>query len=560
MKKLVIISSLAVVGLSAQQPTVLVPASTGVSSKLQIYSMLNPATPSVDTDEDVESPNQMYIPRGGAVKAGAAKLQQATVTAAASAMYTQTTNGTLPVSVTASYTGLGNGFSGWTNQGLLPPDTTLAVGNNQILQWVNVRLTILNKTTGVKLLSGSGYVNGSQIWSGLSSTSICRTQNNGDPVVQYDRIANRWVLSQFAFNSTNTQNAFCFAVSQSRDATGAYNLYEYDFPNVLPDYPKLGIWPDAYYMTANDFTYPAGSYSGTKVCAFDRPAMIAGTTATAVCFESANNGVQFASIPGDFEGTLAPPAGSAEYILNGNWFSLNSPPYGLQIRRFKPDFVTPANSTFDDGFGGGSGSYVSLPFDSSVIGACADSGSTCVPQPGTNRVLDTLSMRPMYRLAYRNLGGNRESLVFTQTVDPTGSAVAGIQLIEIRNPGANPPAIYNNVNFNPDTTNRFQGAAATDKLGNIGIGYSVSSSTLSPGIRIAGRLRNDIKNTLRGEMNVKTGAGAQTSTAKRWGDYSTMQIDPDDECTFWYTTEYTSASSTSNWSTQIVSFKFAGCQ
>ena len=232
----------------------------------------------------------------------------------------------------------------------------------------------------------------------------------------------------------------------------------------------------------------------------------------------------------------------------------------MELRRFHPDFVNPLNSTLDDGFGGGPGSFVSMPFANNVIGACGDGGGACVTQPGTTRRLDTLSMRPMYRLAYRNMGLNRESLVFTESVDPTGSAVAGIQLVEIRSPGANPPVVFNNVNLNPDATNRWMGAAASDKVGNILLGYSASSGTVPPSIRIAGRQRNDIKSTLRGEIEVKTGAGNQTSSAQRWGDYSTMQIDPDDDCTFWYTQEYTNVSSSANWATHIVGYKFNNCQ
>jgi hypothetical protein len=558
MRKLLFISSLTAFGLMAQKPTVMTASHMGTSAAFQTYSKLNPAVPNASEENDAEVPNQLYIPRGKSKNSKI--LAPAAVTGPASTMYNQTVNGTLPVSLLANYVGLGNGFNAWTNQGLLPSDTTLGVGNGQILQWVNLRLTVLNKTNGALLLGGSGYVNANQIWSGLSATSICRTQNNGDPTVQYDRLSSRWLLHQFAFNSNNTQNAFCFAVSQTSDATGAYNLYEFDSPNVLPDYPKIGVWPDAYYLTANDFTYPGGSFTNTKVCAFDRSKMLTGAVATSICFTAGTDGSSFASVPGDFEGTLAPPAGTTAYIVNGDWFSLNNPPYSIQIRRFHPDFVTPGASTLDDGFGGGPGSFVKLPFDNSVIGACADGGGACVPQPGTTRKLDTLAMRPMYRMAYRNLGAGRESLVFTQSVDPAGTAVAGIQLIEIRNPGANPPQIYNNVNFNPDTTNRWMGAAASDKVGNIGIGYSVSSTTLSPGIRIAGRLRNDIRNTLRGEMNIQTGVGAQTASAQRWGDYSTMQIDPDDDCTFWFTTEYTNTSSSANWATRIISFRFNSCQ
>jgi hypothetical protein len=166
----------------------------------------------------------------------------------------------------------------------------------------------------------------------------------------------------------------------------------------------------------------------------------------------------------------------------------------------------------------------------------------------------------MYRLAYRNLGANRESLVFTESIDPIGTAVAGIQLVEIRSPAANPPVIYNNLTFNPDSTNRWMGAAASDKLGNLAMGYSVSASTLSPGIRIAGRLRNDVRNSVRGELNLQSGTGSQTAAAQRWGDYATMQIDPSDDCTFWFTTEYMINTSGADWATRIFGFKFNSCQ
>jgi hypothetical protein len=441
----------------------------------------------------------------------------------------------------------------------------MAVGNNQIVQWVNLRLTVMNKTTGAPLLPVPFYVNGSQIWAGLLATnpaSLCATTNRGDPVLQYDRIAGRWLLVQFAFTSNNSSNSMCFAVSQTSDATGAYNLYEYSFGNQLPDYPKIGVWPDAYYWTANQYLAPALSYNGSTVCAVDRAAMIAGAPSPVqICYQNLGptSGEYFAMLPGDFEGTTAPPANAAEYILNINWFSLNNPPYALELRRFHPDFVTPTNSTLTDGFGGGPLSFAAMPFANSVTGACGDVGGMCVTQPGTTRKLDTLSMRPMYRLAYRNLG-QYDTLVFTETVDPAGAGVAGIQLVEIRNPSSNPPTIFNNVNLNPDTNNRWMGAAATDKLGNVLLGYSISSTTKAPSIHIAGRLRNDLKSSLRGEIEVLTGSGNQTSSAQRWGDYSTMQIDPDDDCTFWYTQEFTNSSSSANWATHIFSYKFSNCQ
>jgi hypothetical protein len=550
---------------------VLTPSITAVSDTFQNYAIQNPTSPQVlvfGDDDATEISNQLYIPRGNSPQLGAA------VSATPSSMVNQTVNLALPATVNKNYVGLGTGFNGtWTVEGVLPPDTTMGVSNYQILQWVNVKLTVLNKSDGSVALGGSGFVNANLIWSGLGSGSVCATENQGDPVVQYDRLSERWVLMQFAFTTGRATQppfrsypappyAFCWAVSQTSDATGAYNLYQFSLPN-LPDYPKLGIWPDAYYLTDNDFAFSAAtglaSYVGSRVCAFNRAAMTAGGVSSAVCF-SGLNASHFSMLPGDFEGTILPPTGETAFILSGDWFTKNAPPYGLQLRRFYPDFVTPANSTLNDGFGGAFDSFVSLPFDDTVVGSCRDNGGACVPQPGTARVLDTLSMRAMYRLAYRNLDANRETVVFTQSVGPAGSAVAGIQLIEIRNPAANPPVIYNNVDFNPDSTNRWLGSAATDKLGNIALGYSVSSSTLFPGIRVAGRLRNDVRNSVRGEINVQSGFGSQTATAQRWGDYSTMQIDPSDDCTFWYTTEYIINTAPADWATRIVGLKFNNCQ
>jgi hypothetical protein len=571
MKALALVVALFPLTMAAQTPTVLSPSITAVSDTFQNYALQNPTFPQVLVfdDDDTEIGNQLYIPRGTGLGLGIAA-----VTAAPSSMFTQTFNGTLPVTVNSNYVGLGTGFNGtWTVQGILPPDTTLGVSPTQILQWVNIKLTVLNKSNGSVALGGAGFVNANQIWSGLGPSSVCATQNQGDPIVQYDRLSGRWVLMQFAFTfGTATAfpfsaypappYAFCWAVSQTSDATGAYNLYQFNLPN-LPDYPKLGIWPDAYYLTDNAFTFSTttglASYVGSRVCAFNRSAMIAGSPAGAVCF-SGLSPAHFSMLPADFEGTILPPLNETEFILSNDWFTKSTPPYGLQLRRFHVDFVTPANSTLTDGFGGAFDSFVSLPFDNSVIGSCGDVGMKCVPQPGTPQVLDTLSMRAMYRLAYRNLGAGRESLVFTESIGPTGPTVAGIQLIEIRNPAANPPQIYNNVNLNPDPTNRWLGSAATDKLGNVALGYSVSSSTLFPGIRIAGRLRNDIRNFVRGELNLQSGSGSQTSTSQRWGDYATMQIDPSDDCTFWFTTEYILNTASADWATRIFGFKFNSCQ
>jgi hypothetical protein len=446
----------------------------------------------------------------------------------------------------------------------------MAVGPTQIVQWVNLRLSVMDKN-GAPLIGGAGYINGNAIWSALGPTSVCATSNQGDPLAAYDRIADRWVLSQFAFRIATRTNsppttyagppyAQCIAVSTTGDATGTYTLYEFIFAN-LTDYPKIGIWPDGYYMTFNNFSFNtatgASSYVGSSSCAFDRIKMLAASPAGGVCF--GQGALFFASLPSDFDGTTLPPAGSPNYFIGGDWFTLNSPPYSLHLQKFHADFVTPANSTLTDGIGGANGTFIMMPIPD-VVGACGDGGGICVPQPGTTRRLDTLSMRVMYPNKYRNRGGI-ESLVFTQTIDPPGSAVAGINWMEIRNPGGNPPVIRQNGAIAPnDGLNRWMGSATMDKLGNIAMGYSVSSSTVSPGIRIAGRLNSDILSRVRGELDVMTGTGNQTSSASRWGDYSSMQIDPADDCTFWYTQEYTNSSSSANWATQIIAFKFNNCQ
>lgn len=478
----------------------------------------------------------------------------------------QTTLANLPVSVSKNFAGLGRGYNAnWTDQGLLPPDTTMAVGPTQIVQWVNVRLSVMDKS-GTPLVGGAlGYVNGNAIWTGLPAGSICRSTNQGDPTLQYDRIAGRWVLSQFAFG-VNTFGpvapfAQCIAVSTTGDATGTYALYEYTF-DALPDYGKLAVWHDGYYITYNDFTINpttgASAFVGAKVCAYDRAAMIAGNAAaTQICTTRVTN--RFSFLASDLDGSTAPPLGAPNYVVSQDWFFFVTPPYSIRLQKFHVDFATPANSTFGDGIGGAFNTFVQIPLPD-LRGACADNGGACVAQPATVRVLNTLSMRPMYRLAYRNRGPNLESLVFTHAIDPPSSAVASMHWIELRNPGANPPQVYQNGAINTaDGLNRWMGSAAMDKAGNIAVGYSVSSSAVFPGIRIAGRYRTDVRNTLRGELNLVTGTGSQTSRAQRWGDYSTMQTDPADDCTFWYTQEYMSTTAPVDWSTQIVAFKFPNC-
>jgi len=224
------------------------------------------------------------------------------------------------------------------------------------------------------------------------------------------------------------------------------------------------------------------------------------------------------------------------------------------------DFFTPANSTLNNGFGGATGTFIDLGVSPTTV-ACNGAAGNCIPQPGTANTLDTLADRLMYRLAYRNRSG-AESLTVSQSVDTDGAGPIASQVrwYEVRNPFASTPSLFQNATFAPDTTNRWMPSVAMDKMGNMAVGYSVSSGSVFPSIRVTGRLRSELRNRMQNEFTVVAGTGSQTGTLTRWGDYSTMQVDPSDDCTFWYTTEYIGANGTFNWRTRLFSFKFPACQ
>ena len=479
---------------------------------------------------------------------------EASVSAAPSTPYNQTaTTQPLGALYGPSFEGLGKGTPGYS-VGVTPPDTTLGVSPTQVVQWVNLHIAVYDKV-GNPLLPAPGFIPGNAIWSALPQGTLCHDTNNGDPMVQYDRMAGRWILTQFAFNSGATQNAQCVAVSTTNNALGSYYLYQYNFGTQLPDYPKLGVWPDAYYITFNMFNL-GSSFTGGEACAFDRAGMLVGAVSPiSICFR---NSSRFSYLPSDLDGALLPPAGAPNYHISWDWAFLAGPPYTMQLTKFKVNFVTPALSTFDDGFGGGAFSYVAFPLDAGSIAACNDNGNACVPQLGTGNTLDTLGSRHMYRLVYRNFGNTGDALLVTQAVDAVpGGSPADLRWWHIRLPGANPPIVYQNSNFIPDSKSRWMGSAAFDRFGNIGIGYSLSSSSMNPAIAVGGRQGFDPKNMLRAESVRVAGTGSDTGPYSRWGDYSAMQIDPKDNCTFWYTNQYLATSAGSfNWRTRVVSFKF----
>ena len=551
----------ALCGVAAAQssgPFVAAPGVMAVSEPLAVIGARGEASAFAVREVRVNRDHKMRKVTARQELANAKAAFAASVSVPAATPYYQTaTYQALGAVMGVNFEALGVGTPGFGISGA-PPDTTMAVSPNYVVQWVNTQIGIYDKS-GTSLLPAPGFINGNQLWQGLPAGSLCRAVNRGDPIVQFDKHAGRWVFSQFAFNDTFTQNAQCIAVSQTDNPLGAYALYQYNFGALLPDYGKLGIWTDAYFITYNMFDVNGGTFNGGQSCAYDRAAMLAGSPALQICFNSL---AFFSYLPADLDGFALPPAGAPNYQISWDWYQ-TLPPYSLQLTKFKPDFVNPALSTFSDGLGGGAFTFVQFPLDANSVAACNDasgaSGFQCVPQAGTSQTLDTLGDRQMYRLSYRNYG-SYDALLITQAVDDSAGSNAHLRWIEIRNPGAPSPQVYQNSTYRPSTHARWMSSGAQDKAGNIAIGYSVSSSAMSPSIRITGRRKTDPKNLLRTEVSIKEGTGSQTLGLERWGDYSTMQVDPVDDCTFWYTQQYIAANGTFNWNTRVASFRVPNCK
>ncbi len=484
--------------------------------------------------------------------------------------------------------GIGDGFSG--PQGAFsvhgaPPDTSGAVGDTQYVQFVNESFAVFNKATGAIEL---GPLPGKFLWRALGGN--CAINNDGDPVVQFDKIARRWVLSQFSVNNGFSQ---CVAVSTTPDATGTYHLYEFTYP-AFNDYPKMGVWPDGYYVSFNVFN-AQDRFIGSRVCVYDRRKMLQGLRATQQCFQLSSG--FFGLLPADLDGATssladaqgnangpaAPPAGAPNFFL-----SLGTDSQSLNLWKFHVDWNTPANSTF--GLGVTRRPNAVIPVARFTL-ACNGSGQDCIPQPGARdpEKLDTLGERLMFRLAYRRFA-DHESLLVSHSVD-TGSpnSRTSVRWYELRDPNAASPTVFQQSTYAPDTKHRWMSSIAMDKVQNLTIGYSASSTTIFPGIRYANRASGDPLNRLGPETLLKDGQGTQRcklangrclcplqdesgnpildrngnarcDTVSRWGDYSSLTVDPTDDCTLWFSTQYQKQTGAFNWHTRIGSFKLPNCR
>lgn len=444
----------------------------------------------------------------------------------------------------ASFEGIGN------VDDRVPPDTVGDVGPHHVVEWVNLSLAVYDHAGNALY----GPVPGNTLWSGFGGR--CEAGSGGDPIVLYDALADRWLVSQLAFQWPHDFHQ-CVAVSQTGDPTGAWHRYDFFFDqDRLNDYPKFGVWPDAYYLAVNQFVAETGAWRGQGAIAFERGAMLDGLPARMVTFDLYGVDPAYGgALPADLDGPIPPSPGAPNVYVEVDDDAWGWESDRLSFWLFHVDWDTPEASTF--GVGGQPNAVVDLtaaghPFDSDMCGYA----SACIPQPGGSLV-DALSDRLMNRLAYRNFG-THESLVVNHTVDVDGADRAGVRWYEIRDP-LGTPIVHQAGTFSPDGDDRWMASAAMDGAEGLAIGFSVSGPTTYPSIRYAGRLAGDPPGILaQGEATLVAGSGYQTD-ASRWGDYSALTVDPTDDCTFWYLGEYVATSGTRAWRTRVGAFGLDGC-
>ena len=434
---------------------------------------------------------------------------------------------TLTDTTIVNFEGIGN------VNGLNPPDTDGDAGPDHYFQTINASYAIFNKS-GVKIF---GPFSNSSVWNGMPNNA-----NSGDAIVLYDELADRWFFTQFSFpNFPNGPYFQMIAVSQTPDPTGSWYRWQYEF-SIFNDYPKFGVWPDGYYMTCNHINLQSSTFAGAGAYAYDRTAMLAGNPlAQRISFLlSPYLYGSVTVLPADCDGSFPAP-GTPNYFT----YIKPSSTQHLGIYEFHADWTTPANSTF--------GNNIAL----SVNPFSTFSWTSGIPQSGSAAQLDPISDRLMCRLQYRQFTGY-SAMVVNHTVK-TAAGAAGIRWYELRNNGSG-WTVYQQSTYAPsDNLSRWMASMAMDTAGSIALGYSVSGSNIYPGIRYTGRLKNDPLNQMTiAERIIFNGTGSQTGSGiVRWGDYSTMRVDPSSPTSFWYSTEYFASSSPGDWKTRIASFTFS---
>ncbi len=413
-----------------------------------------------------------------------------------------------------------------------PPDTNGDVGENYYIQTVNTSIGIYNKSTGAQV-SATTF----DAFFPSSVGTPCNNDNNGDPIVLYDRYNSRWFILDFAWSGTSNGSYYSIAASQTSDPTGAWYTYCLKADNTLMnDYPKCGVWHDGIYITANMFQF-SGSYQHSKIWAIKTPDLYSGTLTSQNVTDSGSRA--FSLMPSSAKSPTAPPSSAPNYMYAMSADEFSGGVDALFVWKYNIDWNNSSNTTWTG--------------PSQMNTAAFTISSTRVSQSGTSQTLDTLYGRLMYPANYWNFG-THESVILSHVADY--SSRRGVRWYEIRINSGN-SSIFQQGTYSPDSSNRWMGSAAINKNGDIAIGYSVSSSSMYPAIRYAGRKSTDTAGTMgQGEKELVAGGGSQTNT-NRWGDYASLFVDPSDDETFWFTTEYYTSSG-SVWRTRVGSFQVGG--
>jgi hypothetical protein len=455
----------------------------------------------------------------------------------------QTVQGKRPPSpVLISFDGMGAGFTGpqGTMNARNPSDNSLAVGPNHIVELANGRMAVYDKK-GVVLY---GPVTTNTIFKGFGGQ--CETRNSGDSVVRYDQLADRWlfVLPVFQRPPGEPQGPFsmCYAVTQGSDPRGPYHRYEFK-RTLFPDYPRPAIWPDGYYVP----TSTGDDVIQKHACVVDRTKMLRGEPATEQCVII--DGVNFLN-NADIDGRELPPPGAPNILMAAGGAQLKHVMEDSAVFawRFHVDWQNPANTHLS-----GPARIEVAPYHY----LCDGQLTSCVPQPGTTRRLDAQGDKIMQRLVYRRIG-KRESLVAVHSVN-TMAGGGGVRWYEFRLNAQRDPVLYQQGTYAPDSLYRWMPSTAMDKKGNIAIGYSFGGPSTFPGQRFAARVDRDAKGQLSLHESVLVEGEASQTNTLRWEDFTTLAIDPSDDCTFWYVGDYLKSGATA-YRTRIGSFRLPNCR
>ena len=404
------------------------------------------------------------------------------------------------------------------SQGASPPDPSGAVGLNHYVQMVNTAMQVFDK-------------NGKSLYGPTSLSSVFPgSDNEGDPIVLYDQFADRWLISQFQASG----NKMLIAISKTNDPLGGWYYYDYDFDQ-FPDYPKFSIWSDGYYMTANMEVQNAVCFERDKMLLGDPSARV-----VALTFPDLETNGFFSALPAHVNGKSLP-----HNPINFFYFQDDGWAYGndrIKIWEMTVDWKNPSSSQI----------ILKQELEVAPFNSEFDDNWNDIIQPGTPKKLDAVPGAFMYMAHYRSFGTyNSVTLCHTVDVDLSSSIRSGIRWYELQEEEGI-WKINQQSTYGPDTDNRWMGSIAMDIQGNIGLGYSVSSSTTFPSLRFTGRKNNDpLSQMTISESNAFIGTGSQINT-NRYGDYSQMTLDPSDGLTFWYTGEFMGES---GWKTGIFSFK-----